>query len=91
MPNPTRKIGASAASDNGRVPRGREISEHWLPARVARRLMVRDGGVVARRRALAQRDRATALKPQRWLYWHVVAEGICRRTGLLMPSAQAVA
>lgn len=67
-------------------PRVAYASESWLPARVARRLMQRNGARVAGLRALAQRDRVTEVRngevyvrdAWRWLYWTTVIETIER-------------
>lgn len=68
----------------------REVSECWLPARVARRLVERHGPELAGRLALAQRHRHGVGRPghwvrldaTRWVYWDVVCIAIERQTGI---------
>lgn len=80
---PSNVPGALPSAARPRVP---YASESWLPARVARRLMQRNGARVGGLRALAQRDRATEVRDGqvyvrdawRWLYWTTVVETIER-------------
>lgn len=68
------------------IPRVAYASEHWLPARVARRLLRKHPARIAGLRALAQRDRTTEVRlgevyvrdAWRWLYWTTVVENIER-------------